>query len=304
MIALDFENIDNLKKLHSEAVIDYVTTKLSKEDITVLYRRITSLPHIGAYPNKWDGKNTSWLRCFILADLNTLKDWVMNHADKLRFDTFKKLYKTKFSNGKDKYVDSGNTYNSYTLFNKMGIKVCPYCEDEYIEEVVIDGKTKRTMEFDHFYPKGDKEYPGLAMCFYNLIPSCIKCNRLKMAQPISANPYFPDIESLTQLYPDLPIGINFESVTEDECKICFHARGDMVLNVKNLALEQRYEQHKAEVYQLLSKKQRYPKEKIEEMERAGFVTSATLVVDLFGKPRSIAKGKELHTKMKADLIGY
>ncbi len=304
MIALDFENIEDLKRLHSDAVVDYVTTKLSSEDIAVLYRCITALPHIGHYPNEWEGKDTSWLNRFILADLDTLKDWVENYADKLKFDTFKKLYKTKFSNGKDKYVDSANTYNSYTLFDRMGIKVCPYCEDEYIEEVTIDDKSRRTMEFDHFYPKGEKDYPGLAMCFYNLIPSCIKCNRLKMANPISANPYFPGIENLTRLYPDLPVGINFESITETECRVGFHAQGDMILNEKNLALEQRYEQHKAEAYQLLSKKQRYPKEKIEEMERAGFGTYATIIVDLFGKPRSEAKGKELHTKMKEDLIGY
>lgn len=78
----------------------------------------------------------------------------------------------------------------------------------------------------------------------------------------------------------------------------------MILNVKNLALEQRYEQHKMEVYLLLSKKQRYPLEKLEEMERSGFGTIETLTVDLFGKPRKEAKGKELRTKMKEDLIGY
>lgn len=304
MIALDFENIEELKKLHSDAVIDYVTTKLSSGNIAILYRNITALPHIGHYPNEWDRKDTSWLNRFILADLDTLKDWAKNHADKLRFDTFKKLYETKFSKGKTTYVDSANTYNSYTLFNRMGIKVCPYCEDEHLEEVVINGKSRRTMEFDHFYPKGEKEYPGLAMCFYNLIPSGIECNRLKMANPIGANPYSPYIETLTRLYPDLPVGINFESITETECKLCFHAQGDMILNGKNLALEQRYEQYKAEVYQLLGKKQRYPKEKIEEMVRAGFGTYATIIVDLFGKPRSEAKGKELHTKMKEDLIGY
>lgn len=304
MIALDFDNIDELKKLHSDAVIDYVKTKLSLKNIAALYQQIRLLPNIGLYPTKWDKKDYSWLKKFILADLNTLKDWVENHADKLKFDTFKKLYKTKFSNGKETYVDSENTYNSYTLFNKMGIKVCPYCEDEYIEEVVIDGRSKRTMEFDHFYPKGEDKYPGLAMCFYNLIPSCIKCNKLKMTNPISANPYSPNIESLTRLYPDLPVGINFETVTESECRISFHAQGDMILNVKNLALEQRYEQHKADVFQLLSKKQRYPLEKLKEMERSGFGTVERLTVDLFGKPRNKARGKELRTKMKEDLIGY
>lgn len=304
MIALDFENIEELKQIHSDAVVDYVMTKLPERDIIALYQRIRALPHIGTYPIKWDGKDISWIKHFILADLDILKDWVENHADKLRFGTFKKLYKDKFSNGENMFVDSAKTYNAYTLFDKMGIKVCPYCEDEFIEKVTIGEKFKRTMEFDHFYPKGENEYPGLAMCFYNLIPSCIKCNRLKMTNRISANPYSPDIENLTRLYPDLQVGINFESITESECVISFHAQGDMMLNVENLALELRYKQHKTEVFQLLSKKQRYPLEKLEEMKRSGFGTIETLIVDLFGNPRREAKGKELHTKMKEDLIGY
>lgn len=54
----------------------------------------------------------------------------------------------------------------------------------------------------------------------------------------------------------------------------------------------------------MSKKQRYPLEKLKEMERSGFGTVETLTVDFFGKPRKEAKGKELRTKMKEDLIGY
>lgn len=40
------------------------------------------------------------------------------------------------------------------------------------------------------------------------------------------------------------------------------------------------------------------------MEKAGFGAADTLRRALFGKPRSEAKGKELHTKMKEDTIGY
>lgn len=49
----------------------------------------------------------------------------------------------------------------------MNLKVCPYCEHEFLDvvEVTQGTQTKRTMEFDHFYPKGSDEYPALAMCF-------------------------------------------------------------------------------------------------------------------------------------------
>ena len=55
---------------------------------------------------------------------------------------------------------------------------------------------------------------------------------------------------------------------------------------------------------LLRKKQQYPDEKLEELERLGFGKIKQLKQDLFGLPRYMAKGKELHTKMKEDLIGY
>jgi hypothetical protein len=92
----------------------------------------------------------------------------------------------------------------------MNIKVCPYCEHEFLDIVTVKFGTqiKRTIEFDHFYPKGDDEYPGLAMCYYNLIPSCKPCNQLKMINPVAANPYHPSIEKMTYLFPDLPLGIN------------------------------------------------------------------------------------------------
>lgn len=35
-----------------------------------------------------------------------------------------------------------------------------------------------TAQLDHFFPKS--EYPILALCFYNLVPSCPSCNKLKL----------------------------------------------------------------------------------------------------------------------------
>lgn len=186
----------------------------------------------------------------------------------------------------------------------MDINICPYCDDETIMELDIYGRRKRTMEFDHYYPKGTDEYPGLAMCFYNLVPSCKPCNQTKHTNPTAANPYDPQIEGLTWLYPDLEPGINMEKVTEDQCGISLHAKGGMVVNDASFGLTQRYGKYKAEVYQLLSKKQRYPQEKLEEMERMGIGNADQLKIDFFGNPRTVAKGKEKRTKMKWDLIGY
>lgn len=304
MIHLDFDNLEELKSTHANAIIDYVKNKLNEQDQDSLYRNVTLLHGFESSPHQRLKEDYSWLRQFILADVDTLRYWVENSSELLKFDVFKKLYKSRFSNGANTFVDSNNTYNSYTLMNKMGIKVCPYCEDQHIEGVTIGTVRKRTMEFDHFYPKGSDEYPALAMCFFNLIPSCITCNRTKLTKPVSANPYSEDIEELTHLNVDLPIGINMETLTDDECEIKFNPIGDMVLNVTNLALEERYSFSKREAYELLKKKQKYPTEKIQELADMGYGTVQSITRDLFGSPRSEAKGKELHTKLKWDLIGY
>lgn len=306
MIALSFPNIEELKRTHSEAVEDYVSQSISEQDRRKVYTCISKLPGFEQYdPNdEHYASDYEWLRKFILADIHTLRDWATNHADKLRFGYFKDLYLNRFAKGANHFVNTGRSYNAYTLFDAMNIRVCPYCEHEYLAHVRVDNGDRRTMQFDHFYPKDDAMYPGLAMCFYNLIPSCSSCNTLKLTQGIAANPYDSDIESLTNLHPDIMPGVNIETMSNDDCAIKFHASGDMVVNERVLALEQRYDILKPTVRDLLRKKQQFPEEKLEELERMGLFSKEQLKRDLFGAPRSEANGKELHTKMKHDLIGY
>ncbi len=300
MIKLDFKNIEELKQTHYKAIESYVCDIMRKKQLSAFYQAVMALPG-------FDGleiEDLTWLERFILADVDTLRMWTSQYPQHLEFDCMRKLYLNRFSSSPDIYVDRANTYNAYTLFRLMDIHVCPYCEHESIEEVSTSGKVRRTVEFDHFFPKGDNHYPGLAMCFYNLIPSCKQCNDLKLVNGLSANPYDKNIESLTCLYPDLPAGVLMDSVSDDQCKINLHATGSMVQNDGALALQQRYESVSPEVRRLLRNKQNFPEEKLEEYERLGIDTKANLIYSLFGNPRAKAKGKELHTKMKEDLIGY
>lgn len=68
-----------------------------------------------------------------------------------------------------------------TIFESAGIKTCPYCNRNYISFVVDRGYNpphfSSTFELDHYYSK--KDYPMLAVSFYNLIPVCPACNRIK-----------------------------------------------------------------------------------------------------------------------------
>lgn len=304
MLRFQFENIDELKDLHYNAVEDYV--KHLDDDLQdEMYASVIKLKGFEGCNASRNKTEYTWLKQFILADLDTLRGWVRNQPDDLQFTDFQVLYGSKFSCGTDNFVDSAGTYNAYTLIKKMNINVCPYCDDEYLDVVKSDDKTKRTSEFDHFFPEGKTKYPALAMCFYNLVLSGQNCNGLKHQKELGASPYNEDIEELTFLYPDLDIGLNMDSVTPDECEVLIHAKGGMETNEKILGLKERYANRKVEAYQLLRRKQQFPDEKLDEMLRMGMIDSKEEELDfLFGPAYEEGKFKELHQKMKHDLTGY
>ena len=72
-----------------------------------------------------------------------------------------------------------NGINNYSLAKDLGIHSCTYCNREYTMAYKPDGHKGKGMvpQFDHWFPK--KEYPLLALSFYNLIPSCATCNGIK-----------------------------------------------------------------------------------------------------------------------------
>lgn len=79
-------------------------------------------------------------------------------------------------------------YKPSDLFTNTGITVCPYCNRTFIQSTKRpNGVTKRTCQLDHFFPKDT--YPYLALCFYNLIPSCSACNHIKSTSEIGISPY-------------------------------------------------------------------------------------------------------------------
>lgn len=69
----------------------------------------------------------------------------------------------------------------HKLISAMNVKVCPYCNRQYITNWVDhSSNTHVTADLDHFYPKS--LYPIASLCLYNFIPSCQICNsRFKLA---------------------------------------------------------------------------------------------------------------------------
>lgn len=83
-------------------------------------------------------------------------------------------------------VDNRGVKNGYWLMKELGLKVCPYCDRNYI--ITIDEENvKDRPEFDHFYPEA--LHPSLILSFYNYVPSCPQCNHLKRVKLIDVNPW-------------------------------------------------------------------------------------------------------------------
>jgi len=173
---------------HAQAVRAYIETK-NKAYQQELFQAVTAvIPAKLYFAASKKAKDWSWLENFLLADVSTMRKLTEEKPGLLQFDQFKKLYKNRFCNGSTKYIDNTSQYNAYTFIKNLGITVCPYCDEEYLDVLEEDGTpTHRTLELDHFFP--ESIYPGLAMCFYNLVPSGQACNHLKLQQPLGMSPF-------------------------------------------------------------------------------------------------------------------
>lgn len=134
------------------------------------------------------------INCILGADYFTAtKKNKNNRPEKINKDDIKEIIKT-FNYSTFSQKDENN-YDAYTLIKKLNIKTCPYCNLQNIHSVFpsINKKSSRPA-FDHFYSK--YEYPYLALSFWNLIPSCSTCNKLKHTYMVSMHPYVVGFEGI------------------------------------------------------------------------------------------------------------
>lgn len=82
------------------------------------------------------------------------------------FDHFNEIMYDIFVNG---VYDGKGAFDKRAFIRNSGLRVCPYCGMEFIKPT---NRTKK--QIDHFFPK--REFPFLALSYYNLIPSCDTCN--------------------------------------------------------------------------------------------------------------------------------
>ncbi len=192
---------EELKKFHEKVVWEIIEKRISKlEMIYDNHNKKESKPKIlkDISDLSTTKKKTIKLLCECIANkksiickLCTIQPIYFKTINKL-VERYKKDNKSIISKvvstlGKDKlheylkYIFNFQDYSTnhgYRFVELVNIKVCPYCNMNYIFSATSKPADKGTRpDIDHFYPKSD--YPWLALSLYNLIPSCKVCNHKK-----------------------------------------------------------------------------------------------------------------------------
>lgn len=154
------------------------------------------------------------------------------------------------------------------LCDELDIDICPYCNLEKLDRP-SDGKL--LLHLDHYFCK--VRYPYFRLSFYNLIPSCGKCNTsYKSTADFSLNqyihPYRDDFNSGYEFTIDRPP----RNENDLSFKIILRSKGTkkrLSRRCKNhsvdLGLESRYQGYKEHVMSVYNLYCEYPETKIDEL---------------------------------------
>lgn len=124
------------------------------------------------------------LETLILADyayIEDLVDFINKNSIRTQLST----------NEKDIFLTLYKRLKKAEFIRDLDIKVCPYCNRNYIFNFEKSNKQKATAQLDHFFDKN--KYPFLAVSLYNLVPSCSTCNQRKST--IQKDIFYPYKES-------------------------------------------------------------------------------------------------------------
>ena len=255
MIKIQNEYLDKLAQNHYEAITNYLSDKKIEKWNIQIAKDFSSEYNLEklllATPNK-----LKELKQLFKGDIKNYKIF-KTYYDYLNSYTNVKFYLFELGDleSKDKRID----YNAYKLVKDLNISTCPYCNRGTIYN--LQKSKGRTSEIDHFYPKGI--YPYLAISFYNLIPSCKVCNKLKMEDEIAINPYEQGFEKTnfklkienSSFYHSVG-GFNLEFKSEDS---------NIDKQIDTFKLDDLYQNHKDIILELIQKQVIYNDSYLDEL---------------------------------------
>jgi uncharacterized protein (TIGR02646 family) len=174
------------------------------------------------------------------------------------------------------YEKFRTSVSSKNYIEKVNLKVCPYCNRNYIFNFKKKKTKSATAQLDHFIDKST--YPYLALSMYNLVPSCATCNHRKSAKDVLAkpifNPYLDNIHNHINFSSSEILSIeDFDSksldfFSEDRLKVNIKATTTdekIKEHLDTFNIEELYNNHKDTITELYQKKVIYTDSYIDEL---------------------------------------
>lgn len=266
MIKINNDQLGNHAQEHYQAIENYFKNKKSGYSIKTINSWIKN-----CFGKEWNFKK------LVLAKPQELE--VLIKIYKFRccndFNYFTTLYSylNKYSEITFFNEDNGKkvAYNAYKLIQNINVSTCPYCNRNTIYNLKYS--KKRTSELDYFYPQS--KYPFLVISFYNLIPSCKVCNKIKLDNDDKEyiNPYDDRFNMNKNMKFSLKIrdsrfyhsvdGLRLSCKFDDEVSESEKKR--IKNNIKDLKLYDLYQNHKDIILELIQKNAIYNDSYLDEL---------------------------------------
>jgi len=166
---------DKAEEFKNEIINNLLAPKISEDEIEKLKNEF-NIPDrdLDIFKQEIIGENLSKLEELIVMipqEIESKISYFKEHFEEFH-NKNSKIYKLL----KEIFIKTYNdNLNKKWFYELLGIKTCIYCNRNYIFNLDDNGHVKG--HIDHFYPKA--KYPYLALSFYNLIPSCETCNKIK-----------------------------------------------------------------------------------------------------------------------------
>lgn len=232
MIRIDWKTLDSIGQMYVNRLMEHAEDH-PKSNLNKRIKEILG-PHL--------------FRELILCPPHRLKSFAC--PDELAPNDVYSVYDSFFGScGRD------NVNNADWLLDRLGIKVCPYCNRSYT--FTIKGKRGVRPELDHFYPRSVKAYKHLAISFYNLIPSCPMCNHQKKVDVFDFHPYYGMVDGSGRI-PKFRVDDGKVVYDANHYPILFPDKPEIMIENPNantdvLRLESLYRHHSDYVKEILDK---------------------------------------------------
>lgn len=157
-------------------------------------------------------------------------------------------------------------WTPYTFVIMSNIRVCPYCNRQYITPIYVHSnskmeKHKLRADLDHFYPQN--KFPYLSMSIYNLVPCCKFCNSsLKHSKEFE----FTDVNPYEDNFDDY-FKFKVDGLTRNTPKVYIKKIRDDKINhyLDYFQIEALYKYHSNQAEELIQKRIIYSENYIDEL---------------------------------------